>query len=262
MAKAFVKSLAKKAWKATKRITGNRYGRGYSQIMKKGVPQMVKDINYLKSVINSEKLRLTYNTPTPQAFGQVNGNVTAIHQFDITPNPSQGDGYNNRTGSSIKLHSTNIAFQFSQQASAISGAKFKIYIVQIIGSPEPLATTAANFFIANPFNTVVDINSSRNPDYFKNYKVLRTKTVRLSSDSTTSMTAMKSIRLGLKYKSHHVRWDKNSNTVITAGQIVMFIVADSGNMSGSTVSTLEVPVKATNTGAFVQYAYDHYYYDN
>lgn len=261
MAKGLVKKIARKAWKVTKRLTGNRYGRGYSQILSKGVPQMVKDISYLKSVINSEKLRITVHNASPVPVSQVNANANGYYILDITPVPAQGDGVSNRTGSSLKLHSSSINLQLYQQSAAISPMKFKIFIIKVNGNPDLLTNVVGQFLVANPFNTATDYNSNRNPDFMKNFRVLRVIKTSLAPDNLTSAVSMRELRIGLKYKNHHVRYDRNTTTV-TNGQIVMLITVDSGNQSTTTASTLNVPVQATNTGALVNWFYDHYYYDN
>lgn len=267
----FVKRAGRKAWKAIKKVTGDRYGRGWKQISTKGIPQMVKDINYLKSAINSEKLRFTLNTSqtAPTAIGQINGNAVGYHGQDITPTPSQGDGYNNRTGSSIKLHSSNLRFMFVEQANTMSDLRFKVMLFEVKGKPTTAATAANEIFQANPFTGIIDYNSTRNPDYYKDYKLLRIRHAKIPMNpaSLVGQTGIKEIRVGMKYKSRHVRWDKNTS-VVTSGQIIMFVFCDSGNCE-TTASTLvspynntSIPVKGVLTGGLLNYYIDHFYYDN
>lgn len=264
-----VRKYAKKAWKAVKRATGNRYGRGFNQIMTKGVPQLVKDVQLLKSVINSEKLRYTIasSSTTPANVAQINGNSAGHHTIDVTPQPVQGDGYNNRTGSSIRLHSSNFQFLLTEQTNTMSDLRFKMILFEVQGNSTTAATAISEMFLANPFTGIIDYNSARNPDYFKDYKVLKTKLVKIpmNTASTAGQFAIKPVRFGMKYKSRHVRWDKNTS-VVTSGQLFCVILCDVGNFGAAPTiapyTNATIPIQGTLTGAQVMYNIDHYYYDN
>lgn len=264
----FVKRAGRKAWKAVKKITGDRYGRGWKQISTKGIPQMVKDINYLKSAINSEKLRYVIAPGTsPTGIGQINGNAGGHIALDITPTPTQGDGYSNRTGSSVKLHSSNFRFFFTEQSSTMSDLRFKIMVFKVQGNATTAATAFSEIFNANPFTGIVDYNSSRNPDYFKDYKLIKTKYCKIPMNpaSLVGQQGVKEVRFGMKYRNHHVRWDKNT-AVITSGQLVMFIFCNSGNAGAVPTSApwngASIPVQAISTGGLENHYIEHYYYDN
>lgn len=264
-----VKKYAKKAWKVVKKVTGDRYGRGWKQISTKGIPQMVKDINYLKSAINSEKLRFVVaSSPTsPTGLAQINGNAPGYIALDITPTPTQGDGYNNRTGSSIKIHSSNFRFMFTEQSSTLSPLRFKIMIFEVKGNTTTTSTAMSEIFNANPFTGFIDYNSSRNPDYFKDYKLLKTAYTGLSLNpaSLVGQQNVKELRFGMKFKNRHVRWDKNTS-VITSGQLIMVILCNSGNWGAAPTAApynaQTVPVQAASTGALENHYIEHYYYDN
>lgn len=249
-----------KAWKVIKKVTGNRYGRGTEQILTKGIPQMVNDISYLKSVINSEKLRISVTPGGAQGVGQTSG----AYLYDITPYPLQGDGISNRTGSSIKLHSSSIRFQISQQANTLTPIKLKILIVEIKGpTRSDTSTILSQMFLPNPFNSLIDFNSSRNSDYMKDFRVIRqvTYTLPLDPASLTTQTVVVEKRLGLKYKNRHIKFNQNGQ-VIASGQLYMIMLADVGNATGTVTSVTNVITNAVNTGCYVNYFVDHYYYDN
>jgi len=264
-----VKKYARKAWKVVKKVTGDRYGRGWKQISTKGIPQMVKDINYLKQAINSEKLRfvIASSATSPIGVGQIKANAPGYFTTDITPTPSQGDGYNNRTGSSIKLHSTNMRFCFTEQNATATTLRFKIFIFKPKMDTLP-ATAVSEIFNANPFTGFIDYNSTRNPDYFKDYQLVRFKrvTIPMNPASLTGQVGVREARVGLKYKSHHVRWDKNTS-IITGGQLIMVVFCDTGN-DGAVTPTVApynsqtVPMQNASSGAFMMYNIEHFYYDN
>lgn len=262
--KSYAKKQGRRAWKAIKKFTGDRYGRGASQIVSKGLPQLARDVKMLKSVINSEKLRVTINNTTnPDSVGQVTSNSTGMWIKDITPAPAQGDTVNGRTGRSIKVHSSCLKFQFYQQTATYQPIKLVVEIYKIPGTPMTTAATIqAQGFQVNPFNGVIDYNSSRNPEYFRNLQLVRRKYVTLPTDpgSVASQTTLREVVIPLRYKSHHVKF-ANDGTGVATGQILCIIRADSGNIGG-TASTLNIPVKEVNTGAYFNYYIDHYYYDN
>lgn len=256
----YLRKQGRRAWRAVKKFTGDRYGRGFKQLVKKGIPQMVKDVKMLKSVINSEKLRYTYTPNSAIGVGQ----TTGAYLQDITPYPSQGDGINSRTGSSIRLHSSNIRFQISQQASTFTAIRLKVMLIQIRGPQRTdTATILSQLFLSNPFNSLIDFNSSRNPDYMRDFQILRQTTFTLPNDqaSIATQTTLIDKRIGMKYKNYHVRFNQNSNTN-ASGQMYLLIMADVGNASGTVTTPTNVITNAINTGAYVNYFVDHYYYDN
>lgn len=262
---AFKKYL-KKQGKRVYNLARKRY-------MKNGsvnVQKIVKDVNYLKSVLNPEKKRNqqlnTSGFGIAQCFGATG---SGIFTADITPIMSQGTTAETRNGASIKLHSSHMKFQFRHQASAVQRINFCMYVVSIPGQPYTASGTAAsNFMNLNQFvlnagvPAIIDYNSDRNQDYFKHFRVLRKVKFSLQQNDIAGQSVIKNVHVGLKYKNHHIKFNNNSNT-IAEGQLMLFIFADSGNSSATTASTLSnVPVAAVNTGAVMNYDINHYFYDN
>ena len=108
-------------------------GRLSSTRVTKNLTKLAKDINMVKAMVNAEKKRVVLSNNN-QAVGQV-ANATGSGHFllDITPNPTQGTGFSNKTGSSIKLHSSHFDFQLFGQTNNVSGIKVKVYIVKVTG---------------------------------------------------------------------------------------------------------------------------------
>lgn len=268
MAKFFnkVKRVAKRAFKKVRGKLIKRYfKKGYSP----KVSRIIKDVSFLKSIVNAEKKRYTTNSlNSPLTVAQVNGNSSGHQYFDATPLPGQGTGYNQRTGNSIKWHSVHFTFQFSHQSSADQANKLTIYLVKTVGR---IYSTASNFLSEfmnpNPFisvgSTVWDTNASRVPETYKNFIVLKKKNVFLPADSITGQNLVKTINMGFKFKNHHVRW-ATDNTTITDGQVWFLVLGMNGNSSPTVASTFGsgVPIKAVNTGAQFNYVQTNYYYDN
>lgn len=260
------------AYKKTFRKIGKKIVRAAKKrYVRKGnvnVGKIMKDVSYLKSVLNPEKKTFQY-TNTDQGLGQCAGNVSAFYVSDITPLPSQGTTSVTRNGNSIRLHSSYCKFQFQQQSANVqSPMRLKIQIIQVMGTPYTtlggLAIPAmynANSFITG--GSIIDYNSDRNTNTFGTFKVLREKRVTLPANIISGQHMVKTISFGMKYKSHHVKFTTDGSNAIQQGQILLLILADNGNASTGTVSTLSgTQATAINTGALMQQDVTHYFYDN
>lgn len=256
----YVRKIAKKAVKAVKTITGNRYGRGTKQIISKGMPQMAKDIMRLKTLLNVEKKQK--EDFFSSICGQVNVNNTGSSVTDITPIFTEGVGYTQRTGRSIKLTGATLHWQFQEQNAQLVRNKMTIYIVRVIGNPFTSASTfIAEFFDKNPLSTVVDYYSDRNPQNFKQFKILSKRNVTMYADQQTTTGRVVSCKMRLKL-SHHVKYNDDLNTVVD-GQIYAVVVCENGNCNVATASTLtEIPITAANTGLQVRMYQRFYAVDN
>lgn len=259
------KKYAKKVAKKVGRVVKKRYfkGKGYRQ---PNIAQMVKDVSVLKGMLNAEKKRLEV-TIGLNAVSQVNFNASGHWLYDLTPQPVQGDGFNQKNGNSIKWHSSYMDFQFVPQLSMINSNRIKIEIVKVVGLPYSNVSDILNKYIEPTSfigGTVYDIHSPRDPDYFKNFVVLKRSYVSFKEDSLSGQLMMKRIQLGLKLKNHHVRTNNNDPT-ITMGQVFMIITAENGNhnaTAGNTSTLTGVPITGVTTGIEFRAEFTHYYYDN
>lgn len=261
------KKYAKKVVRKVGRMAKRRYfkGKGYSRPK---LAQMFRDIQTVKSVLNTEKRRVE-NYIGGQAIGQVNGNVNGFYSWDATPVVTEGVGYNQRIGSSLKLCSSHFSFQFIQMSSCVAPIKGEVWMVLHKGAPTVTpGTYPVQIFNPNAFITgasIIDLNSNLDPDYFGRYKIIRRKKFSISPDSFSTQPIVKTIKMGIKYfgkKGHHIRFNDDGTTV-TDGQLIMFVVLDGGNSSTTTISTLgNITQAGTSTGLFMNSSWTHYYYDN
>lgn len=237
---------AKKAYSKIKTLTGNRYGRGFSEIVSKGVPQMAKDIVMLKNMLNVEKKQKENQYSV--TVGQVDINSTGASIIDITPAFTEGVGFQNRTGRSLKLTGATLHWQWQEQNLQLVRLKLKIYIVRVIGNPFSSGNTMLTEFLdPNPLSTVVDYYSDRNPQNFKQFKILSSKTVTMYPDQMTTTGRCISLKQHLKL-SHHIKYNNDADAIVD-GQIFAIVVAENGNRNILTASTLtEIPILAANTG--------------
>lgn len=259
----------KKIGRNVKKAFINRYG----TLKAPNLANIVSDVAFLKGIINAEKKRYNIVNSGAVAIGQVVGNASGHVCFDITPTPSQSNTISGRSGSSLKLTTAFMKFQFNQLANANHPARLKIHIIQVLGSPQLVANIPNQFYQGNKWIAtnnagspqIYDFASERNPDYYGQYKVLRTKTFTIQPDSLSGQTMLKDIQMKMKFnkgKGHHIRYNADTNTVAN-GQIVCLITCDSGNASASTSSTLAgVQIQGTNTAYGLNYDMVHYYFDN
>jgi len=116
-------------------------------------------------------------------------------------------------------------------------------------APSTSASTAiANFFEPNPFSGVVDYYSSRDPEYFSSFTVIKTGTIMLKQDQITSGTALVQKKYPLKF-NHHLKFNTDASTLTTKNQFYLFVTASGGDASIA-------------TGATIQYNMRWYYTDN
>lgn len=157
-------------------------------------------------------------------------------------------------------------FQFTHQANTTQPIRMKLYVIHIPGVPTSNITGFINsMFLPNPFitgGTIRDYNSQPNPDYFRQYRILTSRKIYLPPDQYSGALSIKDIQIPMKYKNHHIRFNADSSTDVTSGQLIILIMSDSGNMGGTASTLGNIPVTGVSTGAIVNYNIIHYYYDN
>lgn len=245
-------------------------------VAKKGglnVAQIAKDVMTLKKVINSELKRtdVLVNGFHQESVGQLNGLSSGHHIQDISPSYIvQGNDYNQRSGNSIKLKSCMISGQFIQQASC--NQKVRVAVEVWMRKQDNVGTAAAisqlytdNRFVTGGSGPVYDLNSTRNPDYYNDYVLIRRKYVTVISDTVAPQNhQIANVKLPISFnrgKGQHCRWAIDGT--YTDKQILIVARADCGNKSLSTSGTsIGVSTNATATGLFFNYQVQYFYYDN
>jgi len=242
------------------------------------VAKLTRQVRQLQSQNDGEKKRTT--TFFQNGIGQLDGNTDGYVVTDVTPIPSQGVQTNQRTGASVRLHSTHYQFMIGQNVATTAPIRYKMTWLMPTGAPYSQGTLASQFitnvYQPNPFiggsgtgATIRDYNSQYNPDYFNTYKVLRTIKGVIIPDQFSGQLMSKSFNVGFKYnkgKGHEVRFNQNTNghDNVFNGQIILMIQCDRGNHNGTVDNTLTTGVydKDKATGLFLQYNRVDYYYDN
>lgn len=257
----YAKRTAKKVYKKVGSLAKKRYG----TFSKPKMSAIVKDLNILKSMVNAEKKHIENIQASDVAIGQINVNTDLGYYFqDITPSVAEGVTYNTRSGSSIKLHSMTIRMQIRQQANLHTSIKVQFYLIKIVGQPQAISSISlGRILVPDIFSSTTDYNSLRNPDYFRDYKVIRKWVVSIPADNYATMTnRLKDARINILFKNHHVRYSADSTTV-SNGQIFIIGVADTGNTNATTASTQPyIANTAPLTGCLLNASTKSYYYDN
>lgn len=260
-----LKRLGRIAYKASGYKNPMKKGRLSSSRVVSQIPRMLRDINMVKAMVNAEKKRLVTNS-TNNLVAQVSGAAGSGHYIvDVTPNPTQGNGFNQKSGSSIKWHSSHYDFQIIGQSANVAGIKLKLEWVKVVGLPySSLNDIFGKYLLPNGFisgGSTYDINSNRDPDYFKNFKVIKRTYITLRPDVITGDVPVKQLSVGMKLKSHHVRNNDNDPT-LSMGQVFLLITADTGNWGSVASGLTGVSNSTALSGAVFSYIRTDYFYDN
>jgi len=271
-----VVKFLKKAVKGAKRFVKKRYNVGKKKRGPINTGAIAKDVARLAMMINAEKKIYAITAQNvlgqPVGVGQVSANLTGCQAFDITPLISQGTTAETRNGDSIKLHSAYFQFMVSQQLNTAVANKVSIELWHYNGGAIISATDAlASIYQPTVFSSVIDYQSARNIDKMGDWRLARKMIVSLSGEQIASTKTIKYLNMPIKFnkgKGHHVRYSgstisNNPLTDLANGRSQLFLIyrAESGNKS-STVSTLNVPATAGQTGLEVTASFSMYFYDN
>lgn len=251
---------------------------------KKRLPYNLKKLAFQIDKINQEKNDSGWVGSNETIVGQVIGtssNAVASGHYStsICPIPSQGNNQNQRTGDSITLTGMYSIFQFAQQSNALQSTRAKIIIaVPNFSSQNSVVTGSSTYGIETLLNpnpiilaqssvNVYDYICTRNQDYMKDWKILRTINFRIGGDSVSGMKGVKTVKAGLKFKNgHKVHFVPGTNT-IASGDIRIFVLFENGNggyalsngTTGLTTNAQGVPVKDVQSGWTMCYMSKSYY---
>jgi len=246
-------AYVKKAKRVARRVARGVYKGAKRRYVTKGganIKNILSDVKLLKSLVNIEKKRVDV-TQSLFSIGQFNGvSNSGGTCLNITPIIAQGITGSTRNGNSIKLISGCLDLNILQMASAINQMKIRY---QIYVRPDNTinmngATAYGNIYEPNPFSTVIDFYSARDPEHFQAFKLVKSGVITLSQDQITSGQANTQLRIPLKF-NHHLKYNTNSSTDTTKNQFYIAFTCSSGDV-------------ALSTGAQFQYNMRWYFTDN
>ena len=224
----------------------------YTTKGKANIGQIVKDVSFLKSVLNPEKKRFEIGNNTAQ-FGQIlNAPLVTgalLTQFAFGTGIVQGTNSSTRNGNSIKLNSIIFKARFQQQGNVLNPIRFRVVIFTCKGMPQTTAQINSSnaFWDNNIFSGVIDYNSDRNPDQFSDFQILGQRTGRLMGDTLANQSQFADMTIPIK-TNKHMRWDNAGN--LQEFPVYMYCTADTGD-AGLALS-----------GISMQYSARTYFYDN
>lgn len=270
----YVKRYVRRVVRKGGRMLKKRYfkGKGYRR---PNIVRIAKDVNTLRSLINSEKKRLEVSSSSDSvgssAVGAFRGNTSGHNIFGITPTPAKGTQNNQRVGNSIRWCSSHLHFRFAQQDNTINPITVNIYVVKEVGKPSSnIGALIDDFFTPNRFiqllNTgspiIYDNSCPRNQEFFKNFKVVAFRKVFMPMDSSDGSEYFKDVKIGLRWNTgNHIKYTDNNE--VATNQHFIIMTANVGNKDLTSSTTLVGNGTSTpQTGARFLYNFTHYYIDN
>jgi len=238
---------------------------------KPSVAKVAKQVRRLKNAVAGEVKNYDAGS-TGRVIGQATtaGNSPTDQGWvldDITPLPGQGVEGNRRIGNKINLRSIQFAFQAEQQKALSCRMRIKMWIVRVMGNPVDVSpvgyqATMSKFLQANPSSGYTDYHSRRNPEYYRNFKVLAKKEFSIQPDQirldATGAYAAQIVDVDLNKKIYgSVEWDSFDTEKLSRGQILLIMVANTGNCGTTDINnaTNSIFNPSANSGAIFMYDY-------
>lgn len=218
----FVKRVGRQAKKrfVRKGMKTNLRNLNYSQI--------AKDVKMLKGLVNAEKQNADFTIAAPVRFALSDGaGGTGAQIFSIHPTIAQGISEDHRKGDTYKVCSMLLQMRITYDQT-LQDLNWKMYIVRKpdqVFTPS-LTTELPNFLEPNPFTGVIDYNSLRNYQQFKDYVVLKQMSGKLRACDNSSLNSQvsKQIKVPLKL-NFHTRYNKGTTNIL-ANELFCILVAD------------------------------------
>lgn len=266
----------KKAYKVEQKIFGKggvktRYGIGKGRGGFK-FAKLAADLEMVKNRLNVEKKDIRSDVITSRV-GQCDANNEGALIVDMTQAINQGIGETQRIGNSLKVTGMSIPIQLTGEANTLSGRKVRVTMLKVKSADNGVTATEAfeKVWELNPLSLVRDYNA---PRAYRNSKtdgisVVRSMTTYLrpptldnsSLGSHQTEVSQRCFTMNLKLNDIW-RYDTNADIVPSGLKYYLVFQTDVGNISSSTVSTLDVPITATNSGIGVRVYQRTWFVDN
>jgi len=270
----FGKSAKKTYMKAKKKAFGDRgvTGRYYRVGAVKGLQNLAKDVEMIKSRLNVEKKHKDVDVTTT-TLGQVAQDADGSLQIDVTPSITQGIDGDERIGNSLKLTGMSIPIQFAQQVNTLGDRKVKVTLLRVKSADEGVTGGEAmiNVWDPNPLTLKRDYNA---PRAYRNSKTDGISVVRQMSCyvkgphlETGDSGAIGNREMNVKDLKFNVklndtiRYSSSGDALPDGIKYYLIFQCDAGNKSGSN-STLDVPITDNSTGLQVRIAQRFWWVDN
>lgn len=244
------KKYAKSATKFVKKrvvepYTSLKKNRGYNNRMR-----LYKEVAEIKKMVNAEKKNADFVSTTTITLGQFNNpGVSGRQVIDITPIIPQGLTEDDRSGDSLKVCSWCYTLQVSAVTGMLQDVNYKFYILRQPVNPSSLADVSTQFLEPNTFSSVVDYNSNRNYQHYKDYRIMGVIQGKIKpKDDLASTSVNVNNHVCARKQEFHLRYVKGTTTLLQ-NPIVVVAVASDGDRN-------------TPNHCTFQHAMKVYFYDN
>ena len=271
----FGKSAKKTYMKPKKKAFGSRgvTGRYYRVGAVKGLQNLAKDVEMIKSRLNVEKKYKDVDVST-FTVGQVNANADGIVVFDVTPSISQGTDSDERVGNSLKLTGISMPIQFAQQVKTLGDRKVKLTLIKVVSADNGVSKDATPSYVwdVNPLTGLRDYNAPRAYRSKKNdgISIIRQMTcsvkgphLETGDDGAISNREMNVKDLKFNVKLQDVlRYAASGDALPDGVRYYLTVQCDCGNRSGSDTTSVDVPITDNSSGLQIRVAQRNWWVDN
>lgn len=228
---------------STKRYLKGKFSKNQDRKSKEAMKKVMK-------LLAVERKVFTIVTTSNNPLGQIQGlSATSFDSGHIVEpmdlNVAQGVTGSTRIGDRVHITGFMCLLQAVQQTGGGQPIKFTVYFVLNKGSPisggNLDAQLVANMWENNQFTDqgypVYDANSLLNIDYMNRFRVLCKKTFRVKADNFSTQKMSIQGKIGYKFKQPLLITYDNTSTAVNQNQIVMVVLADSGNSTATAVTS-------------------------
>lgn len=148
--------------------------------------------------------------------------------------PARGTGPSDRIGDKIKYVSMYFQGEITHASATVSNVRYTAYL--LIAKKYVYATSFDETQILDQdINGQYTVNSFRNMQYFKDYKIIRKVTGNVRGDNIAGDVPRHSFKMGVKFKTPlQIQYNGSANTTQLDNILYLYIVADSGTVAGNT----------------------------
>lgn len=243
------KKVFRKQKKNVGRYIKKRYFKG-GNVSDPKLKTMFRDVMRLKNMVNAEKKNIDSADTANYLVAQNNGAGTGSRCIDVTPVIAQGVSEDQRNGDSLKVCSYCLQTEVSSNSfNTLQNTKYQFFLIRQPTNPLATGNTLAAFFEDNTFSGVVDYNSNRNYQNFKDFVVMRTWKGIIKQNTNDSNNQVQKANHKVYGKcDFHIRYSKGTTTILN-NPIYLIAVADAGDIAGT-------------NHIFFKWSMKLYFYDN
>lgn len=228
---------------------------------------LVNDVKKLQKTVTNMKKSVEVKRSielnvASYSVAQVNANNTGALCIYAPVSTADGVDVPNRVGEKIRLIGYSIRGQIAQMSALVTPMRV---LVEVWKTDDVVTSPVGNhlpyIFQADTISGVIDINSTRTPQYMNVYKKVYGKSYYIGPDNYSGLTQIKDFKIFLKQKQN-LHYVGTSSTAPSNMCYLITVRCSTGNASTGTASTLPNIVNtAVNTGVFFRATSNMYFTD-